>query len=82
MKLFIISREIGIEYDVYKSAVVAAESEEHARTIHPSDGLDIDKFNYSHEEWVTDLSLITVKYIGEAAPGTKAGSIHAYYIQS
>lgn len=36
MKLFLISQDVNDGYDVYDSAVVAAESEEAARSIHPS----------------------------------------------
>jgi hypothetical protein len=36
MKLFVISQDINTDYDTYDSAVVAAESEDDARTINPS----------------------------------------------
>ena len=36
MKLYLLSQEVVTGYDTYDSAVVAAESEDDARTIHPS----------------------------------------------
>ena len=36
MKLYLISQDVNDGYDTYDSAVVAAESEEDARSIHPS----------------------------------------------
>ena len=36
MKLYLISQSMRCDYDTYDSAVVAAESESDARTIHPS----------------------------------------------
>lgn len=37
MNLYLISQDINVAYDTYDSAVVAAESEQDARTMHPSE---------------------------------------------
>ena len=37
MNIYLVSQSISNGYDTYDSMVVAAESEEDARTIHPSD---------------------------------------------
>ena len=36
MNIYLISQDINREYDTFNAAVVAAESEQDARTIHPS----------------------------------------------
>lgn len=36
MNLYLISQDVSNDYDTYDAAVVAAESEEEARKIHPS----------------------------------------------
>lgn len=38
MNLYLISQDVNRAYDTYDAAVVAAESEEEARRIHPHDG--------------------------------------------
>jgi hypothetical protein len=40
MKLWLISQDVNTGYDTYDSAVVAAETEEQARLIHPSQYAD------------------------------------------
>lgn len=68
MKLYLISQEENNEYDTYDAAVVAAENEEAAKLIHPS-----PEFK-DRSTWVSP-KFVQVKYIGEAAEGTKAGVI-------
>lgn len=87
MKLFLISQDLNDGYDTYDSAVVAARTEEEARDTHPSGGLLEDKPSYRgtvylyHGDWLyrEDRNKITVKYIGQAARGTKAGVICASF---
>jgi hypothetical protein len=78
MKLYLISIEY-MGYDTYDSAVVAAESEDDARHIHPdgrscskdgrwvvecSDGTYID---FDCESWAkfSEINFIDVEYLGE-----------------
>jgi hypothetical protein len=91
MKLWLISQDVNRDYDTYDSAVVAAETEDAARRTDPGqsrqwvrnawhrrwqDGsVDIG----GHAAWVDDLDQITVKLIGEAAPGIEAGVICASF---
>jgi len=79
MKLFLVSQDIGPRYDIYDAIVVAAESSDDARTIHPVDWLDLtDGFwTYTDEdghvgktgdfEWLlfADRHLLEVEYLGE-----------------
>ena len=50
MNLYLISQTQNQTYDTYDSAVVAAESEEHARAIHPS-GSDKIRANMKKDVW-------------------------------
>lgn len=81
MKLYYIERLDRADYDEYDSAVVAAESEEQARTILPDSPYSEDrplrlrrgpvKFQPGnpapyHNDWV-ELDQVVATYIGEAA---------------
>lgn len=86
LKLWLISAELR-GYDVYRSAVVAAESEEEARRIHPRQDSGIvwndteyewvgpDSDSIVDQSWVRHPDLVTVKEIGTALPGTEPGVI-------
>lgn len=84
MKLFIISRK-DIDpwaYDVFNSFIVAAETEEIALNTDPR-GFDVsNRERTSREEWVADVTCLTAKYIGEAAPDVESGILHAAYVNS
>lgn len=83
MKLFLISQTDHNHYDTYDSAVVAAETEEIAKTIKPSNqaGKPVEFIpeNSSmwdrYSAWVNDPKRVTAEYIGEAKEGTKTGVI-------
>lgn len=75
MKLFLISQTVNVGYDTFDSAVVAAPNEEAAALMYPGDGESILTYAYATNSWVKDPKLVTVKYIGQAARGTKAGVI-------
>lgn len=68
MNLYLISQDINDDYDTYDSAVVAAESEDDARTIHPDrkigDWVKLDW--WSENLWLkySDIDKITVELIG------------------
>lgn len=78
MKLWLVSRTDRVGYDEYDSMVVAAETEEEARKIHPSDHLsNMGVFydngwkwviggvlrEYSGDSWANPDQL-TVEYLG------------------
>jgi hypothetical protein len=81
MKLYLISQSINDLYSFYLSAVVAAESEDDARTIHPSeyppyqkDGKWMEPSRYPGDKesedngfWVdySDIDKIKVEYLGD-----------------
>lgn len=77
-------------HDVYKSAVVAAESEEEAKLIHPGKNIGI-RWSDAQCEWVNSQDaadyawarhpdLVTAREIGVAAPGVEAGVIIADFL--
>lgn len=77
MKLWLISRDIGRDYDVYNAAVVAAETADDARTIHPDgSGTPVEP---NADKWPCWCAPDDVRLIGEAVAGTKRGVILASY---
>lgn len=93
MKLYKISQEKALGYDTYDSAVVCAEDEDDAKTIHPN-GNDIvrDTFTderggwfkphpddrYRYKDWAL-LQDIIVEYLGEASPYIRRGVVVASF---
>lgn len=65
MKIFKISQTRYNYYDTYDSAIVVAEDEDDARTIHPDDRR-IPMRGLFHYSWANDPADVTVEYIGEA----------------
>ncbi len=74
MKLWLISQDENRDYDTYDSAVVAAETEEEARSIHPGEYGEGGK-----EYWVARPDQVKVTLLGEAISGTDAGIIVASF---
>ena len=84
MKLWYIWQEQNRGYDTYDSAVVAAETEDAAKKIHPGDYLiwHANAWRYPHDQqdsgdygdWA-HVDAVKVEYIGEAKEGTEAGVI-------
>jgi|688.fasta_scaffold2128377_2 hypothetical protein len=76
MNLYLLEQEENSGYDTYDSMVVAAETEDKARLIHPNTWLDNPwdrtKFN---RDWATSPDQVSVKLIGTAVEGTKSGVI-------
>lgn len=69
MKLWKISQDVNIGYDTYDSAVVAAETMEEAKTIHPNGhGEPLKVREYS--TWVGTAEEVDCEYLGEAKEGT------------
>ena len=75
MNLYLISQRKNNGYDTYDSAVVAAESEDDARSIHPGGGpYSADQaYTWAAPEYVTAI------FIGIASPGTERGVICASF---
>lgn len=70
MKLWLISQTENDGYDTYDSAVVAAESEEDARSIHPGRS----EWGERHgDTWASKPENVKAELIGEAKPGLAAG---------
>ena len=79
MKLWLISQDAERGYDTYDSAVVAAETEDQARMIHP-DGHDESRWEDKRFlTWAAEPFLVKVEYLGEAKPGTEKGLILASF---
>ena len=80
MKLWRISQEDRSGYDTFDSAVVAAETEEEAKLMHPHDGHDITKDkNESYGTWVNRPQLVTAEYFGVARETTEKGVVTASF---
>lgn len=77
MKLFLISQIINLGYDTYDSAVVAAQDQDDARTIHPNGSVLLDGGNW--HSWVKSPKDVIVDYIGDAARGTVRGVVCASF---
>lgn len=77
MKLYLISQDVNNDWDTYDSAVVAAETEEQARVMHPGGGTINPNSQFS--SWATNPDDVLVEYIGDAASGTKSGIICASF---
>ena len=78
MNIYHISQTENKGYDTYSDLVVAAENEEEARLIHPSNWYKDDPWNrelFSYGEWATKPENVKVEYLGEAKEGTEAGII-------
>jgi hypothetical protein len=76
MNLYLLKQEINTGYDTYDSCVVAAESEEDARTIQPRELHFEPDDNFS--DWASP-EYITVILIGVAAESVKRGVICASF---
>jgi len=79
MNLYRIFLRGYIDYDQFDSAVVAAESPEDAKTIHPNTTDDPVPYHEPDYSWTNDLSKIEVILIGKAIDGTKRGVILASF---
>jgi len=69
MKLWLISQTENTGYDVYDSAVVAAQTEEEARRLHP-DNREIPDIEgrFTGTDWCSRVDLVNVEFIGDASP--------------
>ena len=74
MNLYLLSQKENNDYDTYDSAVVAAESENAARLIHPNGYLPVDEWD-SLGTWVQNPNHVSVKLIGTVAACVAAGVV-------
>lgn len=68
MNLYIISQDHNGAYDVFDAALVAAESEADAKTIHPSGSESWDRRN-----WCESPDRVDAVLVGKAADGVQRG---------
>ena len=78
MKLWKISQSVNTGYDTFDSAVVAADTEEQAKRMYPSDGSDITVSDCAWS-WTSDPNNVECEYIGEAKVGLREGVICSSY---
>lgn len=80
LNIYLVTRVDSWTYDDYDSMVVAAESEEVAKTISPNRGQDFYNFaQYKFCGWVSSPVLLTVTFLGHAGKNVKPGLILASY---
>ena len=87
MKLYLLTRDEKTDWDTYDSAVVAAESPEDARSIHPDSDkfrqdpmrMNLDPWESRFPTWAKTPIKVKVKELGQAAPGVKRGVICASF---
>ena len=72
MKLWLVYQDENNGYDTYDSMVVAAESEDDARKTLPG---TYEEWGREYSAWASSPDKVSVKLIGEAAPGIEAGPI-------
>ena len=75
MKLFLISQTTNQDWDTYDAAVVAAETADEAKQIHPSGDYHP---TYPDYRWVKPQDVV-VRLVGEAVPGTEHGVVLASF---
>jgi hypothetical protein len=80
MKLWLISQNVNTAYDTYDSAVVAAETEEEAKTMHPQHLFKQYSWNkgWDNNTWC-NIKHVKVEYLGETdkQKGVILASFHA-----
>lgn len=69
MNLYLITQKQITGYDTYDSSIVAAESEEEAKTIHASGG------RWDEYTWCDCAAHVQAELVGLANPETKSGVI-------
>jgi hypothetical protein len=78
MKLWLISQDKNKDCDTFDRAVVAAETYDDARRMHPSGG-NINENSRRSCAWVSNPNDVKCQYIGEAAEGTVKSIICASF---
>lgn len=81
MNIYLISQTENLGYDKYDSAVVVAESEEQAKSIHPSgrlfdpDAEDYLRWDYTFSSWASNPENVKATWIGTAGSHLNAGHV-------
>lgn len=70
--LYYLSQDDSRGYDTYDSCIVAAETEDEARNIHPLSG-------WGSRTWARKPEYVKVELLGIAVPGTEPGVILASF---
>lgn len=80
MNLYLLEQNVNTGYDTYDSTIVAANTEEEAKLIHPCEykrntaySEDLTEYEWM-DDWCTPKD-VQVTYIGTAKPGTNKGVI-------
>lgn len=68
MNLYVISQTVHDDYDTYDSAIVAAETEDEARNIHPA---DVEGKTYRKSYSWCDPQFVQVKFLCAGYEGEK-----------
>lgn len=90
MNLYLISQSVNNDYDTYSDAVVAAEDEEQARSVHPRHGLTLELEDWQKDTDIYDegywwnhnwapVEQVKVELLGKAKDGTKVGVVCASF---
>lgn len=77
MNIYKISQDVNNGYDTYDSAIVAAESEDQARNIHPANDDEYD--GWEHNSWADNPEQVKVELIGITKEDTEQGVILASF---
>jgi len=78
MKLYKISQKAVTGYDTFDSAIVAAEDEDDARIIHPSNSfcpMGPRSWDGNATSTWADATDVAVEYLGEAKSGLQRGVV-------
>lgn len=78
MKLYLISQNDNLGYDIYDACVVCAENEEDAKSITPDTGHAIED-NYTYTSWARSRDSVSCKELGEANENQVRGIILASF---
>lgn len=79
MNLYCITQDEATNYEAYDAAVVCAESEDDAKTIHPGGGWGDDAWSRLLPNWCDGPDQVEAELIGAAAPGVERGVVLASY---
>lgn len=90
MNLYLLERSTAIDYDEFDRAIVAAETEDAARHMHPNGfavweggptwiGRRPDGSTWQVSETWVDPASVRVRHIGTALPGQNAGVLLASF---
>ena len=83
MKLWLIKQKERTGWDTFDSCVVAAETADIARTVHPNDNPQYQSFEagwcWYDDSWASSSRNVTCWLLGQAIEGTKTGLILASF---